>query len=105
MFGRKRKKSASSSRAPRAPPVNPIHMGVQFSNDIQREKFESLLTRKQVTQKFVDKNPLINLYIFPQIQRMFQNIGWENLLDVCAFSYRKPTLEFLSSVSLDHGVL
>ncbi|KAL4584308.1 hypothetical protein LXL04_008904 [Taraxacum kok-saghyz] len=36
---------------------------------------------------------------------MFQNIGWENLLGVWGFSYRKPTLEGLSSVSLDHGVL
>ena len=80
-------------------------MGVQFSNDTQREKFESLLTRKQVMQKFVDTNPLNDLYILPQIRRMFQNIGWENLLDVWAFSYRMPTLEFLSSVSLDHGVL
>ncbi|KAL4570143.1 hypothetical protein LXL04_025794 [Taraxacum kok-saghyz] len=104
MSTRKRQKS-SSSRAPRAPPVNPIHMGVQFANDIQREKFESLLTRKQLTQKFCNKSSLIDIHISSQIQRLFQNIGWENLLDGLWSSYRKPTLEFLSSVNLDHGVL
>ncbi|KAL4557200.1 hypothetical protein LXL04_035372 [Taraxacum kok-saghyz] len=83
MSTRKRRKPTSSSRAPReprAPPVNPNHMGVRFSNNTQREKFESLLTRKQMMQKFADENTLTDFY-------------------------RKPTLEFLSSVNLDHGVL
>ncbi|KAL4565065.1 hypothetical protein LXL04_029147 [Taraxacum kok-saghyz] len=101
MSSRKRLKSSAS----RAPPVNPTHMGVQFSNDTQREKFESLLTRKQLTQKFCNKTSLIDMHISTQIQRLFQNIGWENLLDAMYSSYRKPTLEFLSSVNLDHGVL
>ncbi|KAL4570292.1 hypothetical protein LXL04_025944 [Taraxacum kok-saghyz] len=105
MFARKRKKSASSSREPRAPPVNPIHMGVQFSNDIQREKFESLLPRKQLMQKFAHIPTLRDLYIYRQIRTMFRNIGWGNLLDVCEYSYKRPTLEFLSSANLDHGIL
>ncbi|KAL4590224.1 hypothetical protein LXL04_003150 [Taraxacum kok-saghyz] len=36
---------------------------------------------------------------------MFWNIGWGNLLDVCEYSYKRPTFEFLSSVNLDHEIL
>ncbi|CAI9272171.1 unnamed protein product [Lactuca saligna] len=92
------------SRSP-SPQPNLTHGGVVCFDQIQEGKFESFLHRGHTIQKFTHVLSLKELCIYKQVQTLFRNIEWHGLLRIHELSYKFPTTEFLSSVSLDHGTL
>ncbi|CAI9266502.1 unnamed protein product [Lactuca saligna] len=94
-----------SLSAPPPSPPNPTHGGVVCRDPIQVAKLEAFLQRAHTTQQFSHVPSLRELHIYNQVHTLFRNIGWQGLLQVHELSYKVPTVEFLSSLDLDHGVL
>lgn len=86
-------------------PHNPNHEGIEFVSDFQQQKFDALFERGFGSQKFASKSSFIHLHVDQCVQTLFQNIGWEELLNHKYRSYRKPTIEFLSSFEYENDVL
>ena len=92
------------SRGNQARP-DPRNLGIEFRGAPHRAKFGSIRDRELCVQKFAHAGTLRNLYIYDHIRALFANVGWQQALDLYALGYKRPTLEFLSSVYLDHGSL
>ena len=84
---------------------DPRRMGIEFKGDEHRAKFDKIRDRKFCVQKFADKHTLDSLLIKRHIKELFTNVGWQNILDLYALGYKRPSLEFLSFVYLHHESL
>lgn len=52
-----------------------------------------------MAQKFAHVDSLRDLHVLDGVQMMFQNLGWNNLLNINAPSYNRPPREILSSLT------
>lgn len=86
-------------------PHNPNHVGIEFVSDFQHQKFDAVFERGFGSQKFASKSALIHLHVDQGVRTLFRNISWEELLNHKYRSYRKPTVEFLSSFEYQNDVL
>ncbi|CAI9294645.1 unnamed protein product [Lactuca saligna] len=60
------------------------------------KNYTKSLPRKVASTKFVCKPALISLGVLEGVTQLFRNIGWENLLNLLAYTYGLPTREFLA---------
>ncbi|KAI3721760.1 hypothetical protein L2E82_32778 [Cichorium intybus] len=93
--------SSSRQRSDSPPRIN----GVRFSDYSQRDRFVALQEREVVSQNFICVDTLQDIGVFDGIQTLLNNLGWGTLMNTTAPTYRILTLEFMSSVFLDHGEL
>ncbi|KAI3690178.1 hypothetical protein L2E82_48153 [Cichorium intybus] len=102
-----KKKSSRRHRSPTPDlsPLLPDHWEVEFMDHAHRTRFEGLLERQFMAQKFAHIDSLRELSILNEVQTLFQNIGWDNMLNLNAPSYARPSREILSSLAFENNVL
>ncbi|KAL4588320.1 hypothetical protein LXL04_001204 [Taraxacum kok-saghyz] len=92
-----------------SPQPTPIRMdipaenthGIVFVNDNQIRHYQNIFKQHFYHTKFVPRGVLRELHMQNEVKRIFKNIGWEKLLTLQPREgYLRPTLEFLSCLSL-----
>lgn len=101
---RKTSRDSASSSQPRSQSA-PRISGVRFADYSQRDRFLALQEREVVSQKFICVDTLQDVGVFDGIQTLLNNLGWGTLMNTATSTYKILTLEFMSSVFLDHGTL
>ena len=81
----------------------PTH--IEFSHEGQRKKFEQLLSRKIVSNKYVSTSSLRAIGLLDEVQMYLFRMGWEAFILLQYLTYVKPTCEFLSSFYFDEQSL
>ncbi|CAI9275685.1 unnamed protein product [Lactuca saligna] len=74
----------------------------RFRDAKAAENYMKSLPRKVASTKFMCKSTLISLGVLEGVHQFFRNIGWENLLNLMAHTYKLPTREFLVDCGLDN---
>lgn len=59
-----------------------------------------MVARKEINTRYLDKQTLMTLGLFDDVAWMFNNIGWQQILDITPPTYIPLTLEFFSSVKV-----
>ncbi|CAI9262718.1 unnamed protein product [Lactuca saligna] len=73
----------------------------RFRDAKATENYNRSLPTKVASTKFVCKPTLISLGVLEGVTQLFRNIGWENLQNLMAHTYKLPTRDFLADCGLD----
>ncbi|KMS97284.1 hypothetical protein BVRB_7g177280 [Beta vulgaris subsp. vulgaris] len=102
-----RRTSSSHLRNARDPPpppaINPPPLdtlGIQFTCEAHLERFRILSGRRLRPTRFYDPNIATKLGIDGDLQQIFYSVGWHQFLNMHALSYKRITLEFLSTLEV-----
>ncbi|KAI3736400.1 hypothetical protein L6452_15939 [Arctium lappa] len=93
----KRSRGEGSSRQSAIPPPTLDTLGIEFVSSEHRDRFATLSSRPHSTTKFADQSAFTTLGVADGVRRLFRHVGCEGLLSVYAPSYRRVTLEVLST--------
>ncbi|XP_020273363.1 uncharacterized protein LOC109848329 [Asparagus officinalis] len=90
-----------STRGNPSPPSNNPD-GIIFDPDLNQEvRFNNLVSRRMTSTKFIDNDALLQLGLKENIYNLFNGIGWGEFVTLHRPTYRRLTLEFLSSLVVD----
>ncbi|KAL2899947.1 Very-long-chain 3-oxoacyl-CoA reductase [Bienertia sinuspersici] len=85
----------SSSPTPRVP-ID--YYDIVFQDDEQKKRYERLFSRGIVATRFCNPNALQSLHIEDDVNWLMNSIGWGNFIKKKTPTYKRATLEFLSSL-------
>ncbi|KMS94829.1 hypothetical protein BVRB_014930, partial [Beta vulgaris subsp. vulgaris] len=91
------------SNPPPPPTINPPPLditGIQFTCEAHLERFCVLSDRHLHVTRFCDPQVATELGIDDDLQRLFYSVGWQQFLNMHSLSYRRITLEFLSTLKV-----
>lgn len=104
MLGRKKSKTSkapSGSRINVVRPPNVDTMGIDFDDQASWDYFMGLKDRKIRPTRFYDVVEVEKLGINLEVEYLLQSLGWEHFMKIQDDTYRRLTLEFLSSTHLN----
>ncbi len=73
--------------------------GIQFRDDVQEARYNSLVARIIAPTRYMDELALLTLGLLDDVHYLFANVGWTKFVGLKHFTYARITLEFLSSVN------
>lgn len=101
----RRNTNPEPERSPSPDPYLPEHWEVDFVDQNQVDRYNTLLERQFISQKFAHPKSLQELFLYESVQTLFSNLGWAGILDIHAPSYLRPSLEILSSLHFTDDIL
>ncbi|KAL2941179.1 Histone-lysine N-methyltransferase SETD2 [Bienertia sinuspersici] len=88
--------SSSATKTKEKAVIN--YYDINFRDDNHRSKYETLFKRGVTSTRFCDIDALRALHIEEDVRWLFANVGWNNFLMQKYPTYKRVTLEFLSSL-------
>ena len=90
--------SSSKRKATTAPtPPNMETYGIEFTEQRSWDFFEVLSKRTIKPTKFFHRESVRSLGVEAQVDKLLKGLGWEEFAKMSAPTYKRVTLEFLSS--------
>lgn len=107
MASRRNQRRATSSANLRnpspPPPIAPPQMdtlGIEFRDQEFLQNFLRLSARPIRPTRFYDVTASQELYVDGDVAQLFHQVGWDNWLNLHALTYKRLTLEFLSTLTV-----
>ena len=85
--------------------VIPFPRLINFRHEKQNKKFEQLMNRKIVPNKYISTYSLQSTGLLDEVNMYINRIGWGDFVLMQSPSYVRPTCEFLSSFNFDEHAL
>ena len=78
-------------------------MGIDFKDEEQRKRFEKFANQTITPTRYADRSCLQTLGLLDSVNWMFDRKGWSHLLTLQHPTYKRLTLEFLSSFTYKYA--
>ena len=78
---------------------------INFRHEEQRKKFEQLMSRQIVPNRYMSVSPLRSVGLLDEVNTYVSRLGWEAFVRMQHPTYARPTCEFLSSLHFDEHTL
>ena len=85
--------------------VMPFPKLINFRHEEQRKKFELMMTRKVVPNKYINTYSLQDASLLDEVNMYINRMGWGDFVLMQSPTYARPTCEFLSSFRFDEHAL
>ena len=85
--------------------VRPFPTQIEFGHEGQRKKYEQLLSRKFVPNRYMSAHALREVGLFEEVNMYITRMGWEACVLLQYPTYVRLTCEFLSSFHFDEQAL
>ena len=85
--------------------VIPFPRLINFRHEEQRKKFEQMMNRKIVPNKYISTYSLQSVGLLDEVNMYINRMGWGDFVLMQSPSYVRPTCEFLSSFNFDEHAL
>jgi len=103
---RNQPRNTSSSNLRNPPPPPPLAppqldtLGIEFRHEDYLNQFMRLSARPIRPTRFYDVTASQELYVDGDVAQLFHQVGWDNWLNLHALTYKRLTLEFLSTLTV-----